>query len=143
MRVVADTNTVVSGLLWHGAPRQILDAARAERIELFTSAVLLAELEDVLGREKFAQRLALVGLTASELVLGYAALATLIEPAAIEPVIVEDPEDDAVLGCAVAARAKVIVSGDSHLLKLKSYQGIPILAADELLSQIPTSQPSE
>ena len=136
MRVVVDTNTVISGLLWHGAPRQILDAARTGRIELFTSAVLLAELEDVLHREKFAQRLALVGLTASDLVLGYAALAKLVEPAAIEPVIMEDPEDNAVLGCAFAAHAEAIVSGDSHLLKLKKYQDIPIFAADELLTQI-------
>jgi len=54
MQVVADTNIVVSGLLWRGNPRQILDAARDGIIGLFTSAMLLEELEDVLSREKFA-----------------------------------------------------------------------------------------
>ena len=142
MQVVADTNTVVSGLLWHGAPRQVLDAARAGIIELFTSAVLLVELEDVLQRKKFAQRLALAGLTPRKLVSGYAALATLIEPATISSVVIADPDDDAVLACAVAARAEVIVSGDSHLQNLKNYQGISILTAAELVMRISTSSPN-
>lgn len=54
MRAVADTNVVVSGLLWHGPPRQVLDAARNGVVSLFTSAELLAELEEVLSRESFA-----------------------------------------------------------------------------------------
>jgi len=54
MQVVADTNIVISGLLWRGNPRQILDAARDGIIGLFTSFMLLEELEDVLSREKFA-----------------------------------------------------------------------------------------
>lgn len=136
MRVVADTNTVVSGLLWQGSPRQVLDAARAGAIDLFTSTVLLAELEDVLGRDKFAKRLSRANVTPRELVLGYAALATLATPVTIEPIVVSDPDDDAVLACAMASRAEVIVSGDSDLLSLKEYQGIDILIATELLARI-------
>ena len=48
MRVTPDTNVVVSGLLWQGRPREILDAARAGRITLFTTPILLAELQDVI-----------------------------------------------------------------------------------------------
>lgn len=136
MRVVADTNTVVSGLLWHGAPRQVLDAARDDVIELFTSTILLAELDDVLHRKKFAQRLALVNVTPRELVFGYASLATITEPAAVSPVVLADPDDDAVLACASGAQAEVIVSGDSHLLSLKDYKEIHILTAAELLTRI-------
>ncbi len=54
MRVTADTNTIVSGSLWHGNPRRVLDAAHDGLIELFTSKILLEELKDVLGRGKFA-----------------------------------------------------------------------------------------
>lgn len=136
VRVVADTNTVVSGLLWFSTPRQVLDAARIGTIQLYTSAILLAELEDVLLRPKFVQRLALAGATAHELVLGYAALATVVEPATIAPVIVADPDDDAVIACAVAAQAHIIVSGDSHLLDLQQYQDISILRAADLLTRI-------
>lgn len=136
MRVVADTNIIVSGLIWHGNPRRVLDAARAGGINLFTSVALLVELEDVLCRQKFAAALALVGVTPHDLVLGYAALASVIEPAEIEPVILADPDDDAVLACAIAASSEVIVSGDSHLLTLKRYQDIRILTARELVTEI-------
>jgi uncharacterized protein len=136
MRVVADTNIVVSGLLWKGNPRRVLDAAREGTIDLFTSAVLLTELEDVLNREKFAQRLASVGVSPHELVLGYAALASVIQPTSIEPVILADPDDDAVLACAVTAQAEIIVSGDNHLLGLSQYRDMPILTAAELARKV-------
>jgi putative PIN family toxin of toxin-antitoxin system len=136
MRVVADTNVVVSGLLWHGSPRRVMEAARVGAIEMFSSVVLLAELEDVLHRPKFVQHLMLVGLTAHNLVLGYGALVTLVEPVQVGRVIVDDPDDDAVLECAVAAQADVIVSGDSHLLRVGAYEDIPILSAYELVSQL-------
>ena len=130
MHVVADTNTVVSGLLWYGPPRQVLDAARMGTITLSTSASLLAELADVL------QRLARANVTPYTLVFGYAALARLVVPAPIEPVVAADPDDDAVLACAVAACAEVIVSGDRELLALGSYEGIPIITAAQLMARI-------
>jgi len=136
MRVVADTNIVVSGLLWKGNPRRVLDAARDGTIDLFTSAVLLTELEDVLNREKFAERLASVEVSPHELVLGYAALASITQPAGIEPVILADPDDDAVLACGVAAQVEIIVSGDNHLLGLSSYRDIRILTAAELIAGV-------
>ena len=136
MQVVADTNIVISGLLWRGNPRQILDAARDGIIGLFTSATLLEEVEDVLSREKFAALLEAADATAHELVLGYAALATVIEVEKIEPVILADPDDDNVLACALTVQAEVIVSGDRHLLDLKQHHGIRILTAAELLAEL-------
>lgn len=96
MRTVPDTNIVISGLLWRGSPRRILDAARDGIIELFTSPVLLDELEDILKREKFAERLEAANVTIRELIEGYSALAIVIDAAPIAPVILADPDDDAV-----------------------------------------------
>jgi uncharacterized protein len=139
MRVVADTNTIVSGLLWYGPPRRVLDAARAGSLELFTSAELLVELGDVLNRAKFISRLRQAGVTPRELVLGYAALAHPVEPVTLEPIIQADPDDDSVLFCAVAAKADFIVSGDHHLLGLMEYEGIPIVSAARLLAHLQTA----
>ena len=136
MKLVLDTNTVVSGLLWHGAPRQILDLARSDSVTLFTSPELLAELEDVLGRRKFAERLRAAQVTVDELVYGYAAIATTIRASKIKPVIKNDPDDDKVLACAVAANAEIIASGDGHLLDLKKYENIRILTVNQLLEEI-------
>lgn len=135
-RIVPDTNIVISGLLWRGNPRRVLDAARDKIIELFTSPVLLEELEDVLIREKFARRLAAANVTVQDLVLGYSALAEVIEAEPIEPVILVDPDDDAVLACALSAEAEVIISGDSDLLDLKEYKEIRILTASEFLAEL-------
>ena len=141
MRVVADTNIIVSGLFWHGTPRQVLDAARARVIDLYTSPLLLAELSDVLQRDKFAERLASVGAHIEDLVMGYAALAKVIKPTTPVSAISADPDDNAVLECAIAARADAIVSGDRHLLSLTHFRKIPILTANKLLARIPKANP--
>ena len=137
MRIVADTNTVLSGLLWQGAPRRLLDLARERKITLCTSLVLFAELAEVMARDKFAERLRAAGVSAIELLQDYERLAETVIPEALPtPVIERDPDDDHVLACAVSAEAQLIVSGDSHLLNLKAYQGIPIHTASVALSEI-------
>jgi putative PIN family toxin of toxin-antitoxin system len=143
MRVVADANIVVSGLLWRGPPRGVLDAARKGRVRLFTSAFLLAELEDVLRREKLAKRLRQASVSPEDLVTGFAALARVVKPVFIEPVVREDPTDDEVIACAVAAQATSIVSGDSHLLQLEKYGMIEIRTASQFLAflESESSQP--
>lgn len=136
MRLVLDTNVAVSGLLWHGNPGTLIDAARSAIVTLCTSAPLLAELRDVLHRDKFAKPLAALGLTATEIFEGYAALATVVVPAIIPPTIIDDPDDDAVLACAVAAEADYVVSGDPHLLKLEQFRNIPVVTPMQAVEQL-------
>jgi putative PIN family toxin of toxin-antitoxin system len=135
VRVVADTNTVVSAFLWGGAPAEVLTAAREQRLTLFTSAALIAELEDVLTREKFAARIAQVGSTVAEMIAGYRALAQLVRTTAMAPVS-RDPDDDQVLACALAADAGLIVTRDQDLRTLDPFRTIRILAAREALALI-------
>ncbi len=135
MNIVLDTNTVISGLFWRGAPRQVLDLARSGTFTLFTSPDLLAELVDVLGRKKFSARLEQADTNVEELVFGYAALAKTVRPKKIEVIIKADPGDDKVLACAKAANAEVIASGDSHLLELNEHEGIKIMTVNQLLEQ--------
>jgi putative PIN family toxin of toxin-antitoxin system len=138
VRLVLDTSTVVSGLLWDKIPSRLIESALEGRTEIITSQALLLELEDVLPRPKLARRVAASGLSIAELVARFALLSQRIEPAVISPASA-DPDDDHVLACALAAQADLIVSGDSGLLNLKSYQGIPIVAAAEALERIAPS----
>jgi len=135
VRVVADTNTIVSGFLWGGLPAEVLAAAAAKRVALFSSPALIAELEDVLAREKFFLRIARVGSTAAELINGYRALAQLVRTAEIAP-ISRDPDDDQVLACALAADAHIIVTRDRDLRSLDPFHAIRILPAREALAFI-------
>lgn len=102
MRVVLDTNVTLSGLLWNGTPRRVLEAGRNGQIEIFCSAELVEELEDVLQRPKLASRLARIGSTPEELLAGYLALVIVIRAAPLPVPISVDPDDDAVLACALA-----------------------------------------
>lgn len=128
MRVVADTNVIVSAMLWIGSPHQILVASEDAQLTLCTSPSLLRELTGVLSRPKFAPRLRALQVSVSELTTGYARSARLVNPQRIMRVVAEDPADDEVLACALAARAHYIVSGDTDLLRLRSYRGISILS---------------
>ena len=123
MRLVLDTNVVASAMLWNGTPRLLLQAARDRRVELFTSTPMLAELIDILGRRKFAKKIAASGLTVDQLVDGYAQLVALVRPVDITSVA-PDPNDDVVIGTAVAARADRLVTGDKRLLLVTEYHGV-------------------
>jgi putative toxin-antitoxin system toxin component, PIN family len=136
VRLVLDTNTVVSALLWRGTPHQLIAAARERPVAFFTSPALLAELEEVLARGKLASAATASGLTPTRLMQRYRCLATVIQPVPIPPTILADPDDDHVLACALAAQAHAIVSGDSDLLALGAYQDIPIITAAQCLMRI-------
>ncbi|MGH8477565.1 MAG: putative toxin-antitoxin system toxin component, PIN family [Methylococcales bacterium] len=121
-----DTNIVVSGLIWGGVPRQLLDLGRDGQVTLFTSSLLLDELADVLSRDKFAALLASQAITPAFLMQGYGMLAKLVKSQPIERTV-RDANDDAVIATAFTAQADVIVTGDNDLLVLHPYQEIQIL----------------
>ena len=137
MRFVVDTNLLVSGLMFGGLPRQLLDAARAGDFELCTSEVLLAELLKVLGRSKFADRMAQARLNPQILVDDLRKLAVVVTPTNVPRVVPTDPDDDHVLAAALAGAADLIASGDRRdLLPLGSYASIPIVTAREAMERI-------
>ena len=138
MRIVIDTNVIVSAFLWGGTPRRLLDAVEAQHFELFTSRALITELEDVLAREKFAAQLRQTRFTSAFLLARYTQLAILITPAEVTVPELRDPKDIHVLACALAARSDAIVSGDDDLRTLGSYQGILVLSPADCLRRIAT-----
>ncbi|TRZ94111.1 MAG: putative toxin-antitoxin system toxin component, PIN family [Rhodocyclaceae bacterium] len=137
VRLVLDTNVVLSGLIWRSHPRRLLDLAKEEAVSLYTSSALLDELADVLSREKWTAMLATRRTDAAYLMQRYGVLAKVVRPKRIGRVVPNDPDDDAVIACALAARADLIVSGDKHLLGLGGqYQGIRIVAPTEAVELI-------
>ena len=132
MRLVLDTNVVVSALLWSGNPRQLLRASVKAGVWLFTSGELLAELEDVLSRRKFEKRISRLALSSRQIFAQYARQAIAVQPVST-PRIVRDPDDDVVIGTALAARADLIVTGDSGLLSVGTYQSIRIVTVREAM----------
>jgi uncharacterized protein len=103
---------------------------------LCTSPTLLAELAEVIGRDKFVKRVRAATLSSAELVQDYERLAEIAERQPLPVPASRDPDDDHVLACALAAQADLIVSGDHDLLTLHEYQGIPILSTTAALARL-------
>lgn len=132
VRIVLDTNVVLSALLWRGTPYRLLEATRQQdHAELFTSTTLLEELAEVLLRPVPAKRLAIIGRTARQVLADYLEAADLVTPLAASPVIAADPDDDHVIAAAVTAQAELIISGDRHLLTLGTHRDIRIITPAE------------
>jgi uncharacterized protein len=134
LRLVLDTNIVISALLWQGAPRMLLDQASGDSgVELYASDALIDELRNSLGYRKFEKRLAQAGLSIDAAVLLYRGLVNSVAPVAISGIVPRDPKDDIIAGTAIAARAHAIVSGDKDLTSLEQVAGISVLRAGEAL----------
>jgi uncharacterized protein len=121
-----------------GLPRQFFDAANAGLFDLYTSEVLIAELLEVLTRDKHAKRMAKANFTAAEFINDFrriaAVVATTLNPPRVVPT---DADDDHVVSAAVAANADFIVSGDKNdLLSMRSVSGIPIVSSREALQRV-------
>lgn len=136
MRLVLDTNIVISGLIWGGVPRLLLDLGRDDgQVAFFTSSALLDELVCVLERDKFATLLTSQGITPTFLMQRYGMLAKLVKLQPIERTV-RDIDDDVVVATALAANADIIASGDRDLLVLHPWQGIQILNAADTLQHV-------
>jgi putative PIN family toxin of toxin-antitoxin system len=133
MRIVIDTNTAISGLLWPGPPRRLIEFTQTPQLTLCTSLALLGELAEVIGRPKFSRRVLAAGVSATALVQDYSRRAEVVEPAMLARPVCRDPDDDVVLATALAAKADFIVSGDHDLLVLDRFRDIRILNAASAL----------
>jgi putative PIN family toxin of toxin-antitoxin system len=126
-RIVPNINVYISGLLWTGVPHQLLQAAESGALTLVTTPTIIDELREVLARPKFAKRIIAIQTSTRELIESLLTTVEIIQDPQIKPVVQQDSDDDKVLACAVAARARWIVSGDDHLLTLKQYKRIRIV----------------
>lgn len=139
IRVVLDTNIIVSAtILRKGHSAQVLDLWREEKIELAVSLPILEEMRKVLKRARIIKQQSMAQQDVKALIEGFRESGVLTSGRLDLEVVREDPEDDKFIICAVEARADYIVSGDTHLLKLREYQGIRIVPPREFLRLMET-----
>ena len=131
MRIVCDTNVLISAMLFGGLPRLALQLATQEPSIPITSIVLMEEFERVLI-EDFQVPIETAEIMRRE----YQQASLLVHPMMKLNEIASDPSDDRVLECAVESKADAIVSGDRHLLALKKFRKIPILTVREFVDMI-------
>lgn len=131
LEVTADSNIYISALVFAGRPLQFLDAARAGVFRLAISDPLFEEIHRVL-RDKFrwpAEDLAEAAADIADFTLR-------AHPTRTIDAVPEDPDDNRVLECAVAARSGYIVTGDAALLRLAEFEGIRIVRVADFMALI-------
>lgn len=133
-RIVLDTNVVVSGLLWSGAPYSLMATARAGMVQLVTSPRLIAELARILAASKFDSKFIGIGQSREEMLFGYAMLADTIDCKPLPVPIAPDPDDDWVIATALAAQADLIVTGDKPFLGVGAVGSIRIITVGDALA---------
>lgn len=133
MKVVLDTNVVVSGVFFGGVPGRILSAWSAGEFVLILSPAILDEYRRVgyeLGRrhpevnEAFEPVLTLIAMNAM-----------IVDAPPLAGPVSADPDDDMFLATALAAQAEVIVSGDQDLLQVSGWRGIAVLTPRQFIEQ--------
>lgn len=131
--IVADTNVIISGLLWTGAPHEIFKLAEDKLITIFSSFPIIEETSEVLGRRKFIPRIEKLNTTREELIESLINAIEIVQPLETVKLINADPDDNQILECALAAPVEFIISGDPHLLMLKRFKNISIITPQKFI----------
>lgn len=132
MRVVLDTNVLMSGIFWSGPPYEILERWKQGKICLVVSQEILSEYKRVgeILSEKYPQ----VDLGPFlELLTMYAELQ---EPIKLSQPISRDPDDDKFIACALAAKVRWIISGDKDLLSVPDNIGVKVITPTTFLKEL-------
>jgi uncharacterized protein len=129
IRVVLDTNIIISALIFGGKPRVILNQIIRKEILGGVSDALSVEMRNVLSRNKFDTGKEYVTAATDALL----AVLEKVNPEERVDVIADDPDDDRVLECALSFKADFIVTGDRHLLQIGGFRGIQIVTPGEFM----------
>jgi uncharacterized protein len=133
VRVILDTNVVLSGFFFGGVPGRVLEAWRDRRLTLVLSAPILIEYREagtrLEARYGGAEFEAFIGLLAmnSELVDA---------PAELPEQICDDAADDKFLAVALATGTRMVVSGDAALLRVSGWHSIEVVKPRRLLDRL-------
>lgn len=132
MKVVVDTNILISAVFWIGKSHLLVDLIEDGNIKLYLSKEIIDEFKEILLRDKFQLRLRDMKSNVEDTLQKILGISEIVEPSRKFDVV-EDKSDNKFLDCAYEAKADFIISGDRHLLDLKEFQGIKIVTVNEFL----------
>lgn len=133
MRVILDTNVLISGIFFDGFPGRIVTAWRDAAVRIVTSPEILSEYADVLDRLAAKHP----GIDPHPILALLTTNCECVESPQLPEPVCDDPDDDKFFACAVASGVSVIVSGDSHLLTQSGYNNTTVLRPAEIVKQHP------
>jgi putative PIN family toxin of toxin-antitoxin system len=129
VRIVLDTNVLISAVLFNGPPRAILELVIGGSVDCSLSLAILDELRNVLVRPKFS----FSSEQALQVIEELHAVCDIVDPSIRINVVTADPKDNMILECALESNAGIIVSGDQHLLDIEEFKGVQIVSPADYL----------
>lgn len=132
MRVVLDTNVLISGTFWIGDSFRILNLVDSRKIVLILSKEILEEYDRVVHSDEIMEKSAYREERVSVMRKLFM-ISEMVTPTTRVQIIKDDPDDNKFLDAAIEGRAKYVVSQDRHLLNLKDFRSIVILEPKEFL----------
>jgi putative PIN family toxin of toxin-antitoxin system len=135
LKAVVDTNVLISGIFWRGAPFEVLDAWQQRRFDLAISSPILHEYQRVFNEIGVKHSVPAIGHILELIALH----SEMVQPVSFAKPVCADPDDDKFLEAAIAAEADYVVSGDAALLTLKHYRGIDIVKPSQFLNLLSQS----
>lgn len=132
MKIVVDTNILVSSSFWNGASDKVIKIVENSGATLFLSEEIINEFSEVLEYEEIKDKIKNKNLEMKRTIEKIISLSSIITPLT-KLNICQDPEDNIILECAKEANADYIITQDNHLLKLSSFEGIKIITPEEFL----------
>lgn len=129
MRIILDTNVLVSGVFWSGPPFKILELWRDKKVHLITSPEIIVEYQRV--AIELAEKFQTVAI--DPLLSLIVASSEIYIPPDLPSQVCKDPDDDKFIACAIASRADFVISGDKNLLATSGYQGVKTIKPREFL----------
>ena len=130
---VIDTNVVISAILFGGVPGKLIDLWKTGRMVPLITEEIMTEYIRVLAYPKFKLSEEEINYIIHQEILPFFKVVKSVPGSLI---IKEDPDDDKFIQCAEAGKATIIISGDRHLLALKSHHNIKILTPSQILDQV-------
>lgn len=131
IRAVLDTNVWISGFLWKGTARHLLELAWARRYTPLTTHAILHEMSVVLAADFEVPPERVLEIQRSII-----AISELVTIPSLMPYPVRDPKDLPIIACALEGRADFLVSGDRDLLILRRIHRIPVLTIRQFLQKL-------
>ena len=123
-------------MLWGRKPAEIIKSAEEQRVSIFTSEDIVAEISQVLTYSMLKNFYQAEGLHSEDIIEAVLKIAKFVKITKKIRVVEEHPADNKIIECAQAAGAEYIVSGDKHLLKVACYKKMQIVSVNEFIQII-------
>jgi len=139
-KAVFDTNVLISALLWTGIPHKLIEYVERGKVKCYATLDMLHELEEVIERPKFTDRITELKTSVDEIMLSVLNTVTIIRktkpPSLLPSELPRDADDVMFIECALFAKARFLISGDLDLLVLKKVRKVEILSPKEFLRRL-------